>query len=257
MKSSFLVSFIILLSVNLSAEVVYLGSDAESVEVLAKQPTIFRFPSPLRTVSHVGKFKVKPANSSDPDYAVLSVTPRVNRGETTAVFVLADHSIYQIHLKIVKNKSSNTNNFYDFKDVSELASTNIEESEHKASSIELMKALMSKSWLSGYYRRRVSTGYVDYGSLEIKLLEVIEGPTYSGLTYRVRNKSKRQIILSQKNVRLGYPYKPLLSHISRKTLHTKGKRKSTALVRVVAIRRGKRKPEKIPFGFSQIKRARR
>lgn len=248
-----LLIFLSLIGAKAPAETVYLGSGTETIEIRSGHPTVFRFHSPVRTITHVGSFSIRPANESDPDYSVHIVKPKISKGSRDVVFILSDQSIYKIRLKVVSKNSRAADVIYDFKDISDLSHKESVSPQSETTPIEIMKASMTKSWISGHQRRRIASEYTDFGNYEMRLVEIIEGPIYKGLAYRVRNKSDKSIRLRQEFIQLGAPYKPVLSHISRKRISPKGHRKSTAIVRVVAISRGKKRPEQIPFGFHDLK----
>ena len=128
----------------LQARQVYFGSETESVTVAYGAPTLFRFPSEVKTISQAQKFKIEPANSEQPNYALLSVTPRFTTGSSDVAFILGDGTVIKVRIRITAQAiPEKTDSIFDFKSKESL----IDSGEGKPggtvmSEFELMRAML-------------------------------------------------------------------------------------------------------------------
>ena len=98
------------------ARQIYYGSETESVSIAYGGPTIFRFNEPVKTISQASRFTIGPADAENPNYAVISVTPRFSEGQDKVTFILADGAV--VNLRVItasKAIPERTDSFYDFK----------------------------------------------------------------------------------------------------------------------------------------------
>lgn len=213
-----------------SAKVLDTSHGLNRVYLAPKTPVVFRFDHPVRTISHVSLFDIKPANSQDPDYSVLSVTPREDKGEQKAVFLLSDGTAVKVRLVI--KKSSKSDVIYEFRS-KKYSSSFAAQEVPEISAVDLLKAMIRNEALIGYHSRYIEERTARIGYLQISLLKVHTGPKFKGFTYRVKNLSKRSVRLSPKLISIGDPNNAIVTQISRKRLRPNGKKKSSTIIRIV------------------------
>lgn len=219
--------------IPLFAKVVNTDHRLNKIYLAPKIPVVFRFDHPVRTISHVSLFDIKPANSEDPDYSVLSITPRGGKGEQNAVFLLSDGTA--VKTKLMIKKSSKSDVIYEFRSKTKNYDSSFAAQEvPEVSAIDLLKSMIRNETLIGYHSRYVQERTARLGYLQISLLKVHTGPKFKGFTYKVKNLSKRSVRLSPKVISIGSPNNAIVTQISRKNLRPYGKRRSSTIVRIVA-----------------------
>jgi len=219
------------------ARQVYYGSETESVSVAYGGPTIFRFNEPVKTISQATRFTITPADEENPNYAVLSVTPRFSEGKDKVTFILSDGAVINIKIvTVTKAIPERTDSFYDFKPKeSLLESLDKHQDTAVLSELDLMKAMIRGDAVTGYKTEPISR-LVNSGiaNISARLVRVYTGPKYNGYIFKVKNHdSKKEYLLSPQNLSLGQPNTALLSQVDRQVLGTTEK-DNFAYLRIVA-----------------------
>ena len=204
------------------AREVYYGSEAETITAAYGGPTIFRFDDEVKTISRASKFIIWPADKTDPNYAVLSLTPRFTKGTSKITFILANGVVVSTKISVVpKSIPEKTDSFYDFrpKDQQLIEDKKSNGKGANISELELMKAMIRWDDVVGYQKRvlvrSVKTGIK---SINAKLVRIYTGPKYNGYIFKIRNLNpKKDYFVDVKSLTLGNP-NALLSQVDRKIL---------------------------------------
>ncbi|PIP94750.1 MAG: hypothetical protein COW00_02315 [Bdellovibrio sp. CG12_big_fil_rev_8_21_14_0_65_39_13] len=214
------------------ARTIYYGSETETVTVSYGAETIFRFNESVKTISRASRFTIAPSDSNNPDYAVLSVTPRFTRGVGKVTFLLANGAVVTTKIvTVLKELPEKVENFYDF-----LPKKSLIEKEANAgpaiSDLELMKAMIRWEEIVGIKERSlirtVMTGNAD---LSAKLVRVYTGAKFNGYVFKIRNLSKKkEYAVGIRSLSLGRPNQALLSQVDKKLL----KPNEATFLRIVA-----------------------
>lgn len=235
---SLLLLLTLMLTKNSEAKVIYYGSEKEQVNLTYGGPTIFRFGEEVKTISQASRFDIHPADEVDPNYAVLSVTPRFTNGKSDITFILASGAIINTTLTVVpKAIPEKTDSFYDFRSKDSLIEGEKGDGAHSnVSEMELMKAMIRWDKVVGYQTevlsKNVDTGVDD---LSAKLVRVYMGARFNGYVFEVRNTSSSQsYTLDLKNLSLGTPNVALLSQVDREVLSGSKAKNNMAFLRIVA-----------------------
>lgn len=219
------------------ARQIYYGSETESVSIAYGGPTIFRFNEPVKTISQASRFTIMPADEENPNYAVLSVTPRFSEGTDKVTFILADGAV--VNIKIItasKATPERTDSFYDFKPKESLLES-MDKNQDAAvlSELDLMKAMIRGDGVTGYkmepVSRLVNTGIEN---ISARLVRVYTGPKYNGYIFKIKNHdAKKKYLVNLEKLTLGQPSTAMLSQVDRKVLGTTEK-ENFAYLRIVA-----------------------
>lgn len=215
-----------------SARDIYYGSETETVTVAFGGETIFRFNEAVKTISRASSFSIGPADKKDPDYAVLSVTPRFRSGKSEITFLLADGAVVTTKLVTVsKAIPEKTDSFYDFAPKKSLV-----EKEGNAgpniTDLELMKSMIRWEDIVGVKERSlIRTVRSGIENLSAKLVRVYTGSKYNGYVYKITNLSKnKKFVIDIRSLTLGRPNQALLSQADTNLL----KPKEATFLRIVA-----------------------
>ncbi len=191
---------LLLFSLTSQAREIYYGSRPELVRI--SKETIFRFHKQVRTISQAQRFEIKPADSNDPDYSMLSIRPRFTKGTSKVAFVLSDGSVVTLKIKIVKstNNSSDSKHssepFYDLRPKSML----LKKSEKNLPAITVMDFMRSMDRDDNIvgYKRRVENRLLFTTPLRVmgprciktRLTRTYTGKEYKGFVVRLSNVCK-------------------------------------------------------------------
>lgn len=228
----------ILFSSDSFAREVYYGSEAETITVAYGGPTILRFDDEVKTISRASKFIIGPADKTDPNYAVLSLTPRFTKGTSKITFILANGVVVSTKIVVVpKSIPEKTDSFYDFRPKDQL----IEDKKSNGkganiSELELMKAMIRWDDVVGYQKRvLVRTVKTGIKSINAKLVRIYTGPKYNGYIFKIRNLNpKKDYFVDVKSLTLGSPNVALLSQVDRKILKNAKSKENVTFLRIVA-----------------------
>ena len=219
------------------ARQIYYGSETESVSIAYGGPTILRFNEPVKTISQASRFTIAPADAENPNYAVISVTPRFSEGQDKVTFILADGAV--VNLRIItasKAIPERTDSFYDLKPKESLLES-MDKGQEAAvlSELDLMKAMIRGDGVTGYktepMSRLVNTGIAN---ISARLVRVYTGPKYNGYIFKIKNQDpKTKYLVNLEKLTLGQPNTAMLSQVDRKVLGTTEK-DNFAYLRIVA-----------------------
>ena len=229
----FLVLMAIIVQVTSArAKDIYYGSMLEVVNIA--QETIFRFPLPVRTISPIRRFEIRPADSESPDYSVLSIRPLFSKGEQKVVFILSDGSLVKIRLRIVNKVAHGVGPFIDLKRKSELIESR-DDSLPKVSAIDFMKSMDRDGHIMGY-KRKVSNLQIDTGSIKGIMATVVRtyvGNDYKGFVIELQNRDENKDYKVEVDKLYFKHQQAILSLVDRKILSS-GKYPNKTLLKVVA-----------------------
>ena len=202
------------------ASVIYYGQEVESIIIASKNETIFRFDEPVKTITRASKLSITPADSANPDYSVLSVSPLFSQGNRKVTFLLANGAVVTTKIIISSKKSPElVDSFYDFVPKSEL----VEKKANSApdiSELELMKAMLRGDEVVGMKQRPLarflSTGLK---GVTAKLVRIYTGSKFNGYVFLLKNRFKRTSYdINLRQLTLGYPNQAILSQVDKQKL---------------------------------------
>ena len=220
------------------AREIYYGTETEPITVVYGGPTLFRFTEQVKTISRASRFSISPSDKANPDYSILSVTPRFTKGSDRVTFLLANGAVVSTKIHIIsKAIPEKTDSFYDFVPKKTLIeSPNINGA--SVTDLELMKAMIQWQEVIGYKVRSIvfpiTTGNL---YLSARLVRIYTGSKYNGYVFKVKNRSrKKSYTLDVRKLSLGFPNQALLSQVDRKVLKpkVKGSKENVTFLRVVA-----------------------
>lgn len=223
-------------SAPLFGKTIYFGNAAETVAVAYGAATILRFEEPVKTISNATHFVIKPVNDESPDYALLSVEPRVMSGKYDAVFILAGGEIAKLRLSVVpKQARLKLDTVYDIKSQKSLIRSKADSAPY-VGRLELMAAMIRGDQVAGY---DVSTPGVDLStgseSTKVSLKQVYSGEEFKGYVYEVRNFSRIKIIdLDVRRLQFGRPNQAILAYSDLDSLDKAGSGRDVTRLIVVA-----------------------
>ena len=228
------------------AKTIYYGSETEAVTLSYGGETIFRFNEPVKTISRASNFSIETADKTNPDYAVLSVTPRFTKGESKVTFLLANGAVVSTNIETVsKAIPEKTDSFYDFVPKSSL----IEKEANVTSDItdiELLKSMVRREEVLGIEQRpierEVHSGVAD---LKSKLVRLYTGAKFNGYVFKLTNVSKKKTYaVDLRYLTLGKPNLALLSQTDKDKI----KPNESTFFRIVAKPSSVYYNLNIPFG---------
>ena len=228
------------------AKTIYYGSETEAVTLSYGGETIFRFNEPVKTISRASNFSIETADKTNPDYAVLSVTPRFTKGESKVTFLLANGAVVSTNIETVsKAIPEKTDSFYDFVPKSSL----IEKEANVTSDItdiELLKSMVRREEVLGIEQRpierEVHSGVAD---LKSKLVRLYTGAKFNGYVFKLTNVSKKKTYaIDLRYLTLGKPNLALLSQTDKDKI----KPNESTFFRIVAKPSSVYYNLNIPFG---------
>ena len=228
------------------AKTIYYGSETEAVTLSYGGETIFRFNEPVKTISRASNFSIETADKTNPDYAVLSVTPRFTKGNSRITFLLANGAVVSTNIETVsKVIPEKTDSFYDFVPKSSL----IEKEGNVTSDItdiELLKSMIRREEVLGIEQRplerEVHSGVSD---LKAKLVRLYTGAKFNGYIFKLTNVSKKKTYaVDLRYLTLGKPNLALLSQTDKDKL----KPNESTFFRIIAKPSSVYYNLNIPFG---------
>ena len=235
------------------AKTVYYGSETEVVTIAYGGETIFRFNEPVKTISRASDFSIETADKTNPDYSILSVTPRFTKGSSQVTFLLANGAVVSSKIETVsKAIPEKTDSFYDF-----LPKSSLVEKDANAgpdiSDIELMKSMIRREEVLGIEQRslerEIKSGVAD---LAVKLVRIYTGAKFNGYVFKLSNISKtKSYAVDLRHLTLGKPNQALLSQTDKKEL----KPQEATFFRIVAKPSSVYYNVNVPFGEIKAKSA--
>jgi len=217
------------------AKLIHFGSSLETVRVSYGGPTIFRFPSEVRTISQASLFDIKPANAEDPDYSVLSVTPRFTKGSSQVVFILSNGGTVRVKIIIAEMGSANAHAIYDFQDQENLLAEGMKQPNGPSiSATDLMKAMIRDDFVSGYKYRKLSSTKSRMGQIVVSLIRIYEGDQFNGYVFTAKNiHKKKSYKIDVRRLFVGRPNLAVLSQVDNPVLKPGKSEGSETVIRIV------------------------
>ncbi len=218
------------------AKTIYYGEGRETVTVVQKEPTIFRFSSSVKTISKTDEFSISPVDKADPDYSKLKVVAHFRKSKSKIEFILDNGEVVKILLAVVPgNMPSQTESIYDFESKDSLLAR--KDKRTFISEMDLMKAMIKGSFVTGYKIESMNRAvWTKAKKFKVKLLKVYVGEEFNGYIFKVTNTSrklKRLIDLSK--IKMGRTNLAVLAQVDRKELLSYSKKSSrSTLLRIVA-----------------------
>lgn len=220
------------------AKTIYFGSETETITLGYGGATLFRFPSEVKTITQAKRFDIQPANSDQPSYSLLSVTPRFSQGSSNVVFLLNDGSIIKTRLVIVSQMlPEKIDSIYDFKNKETLIATGQDQKTgSNLSELELMKAMVRGDNVAGYeVKNLIRTIQPGFKGVDTKLVRIYTGNQFNGYVFEISNLTKNQKLQIQvQNLMLGDPNLALLSTVDASVIGPEGSETAKTYVRIVA-----------------------
>jgi hypothetical protein len=225
---------LILLIVSRShAKTIAFGSVPEQIRIKYGGATVFRFLKPVQTITGANRFQIKPANETDPSYAVLAVTPHFTNGVNDVSFFLSDGSVIKTKIIVTTKDENGIDTVYDFK--SKNGDAPSDEAAPKLSEVELLKAMVNDAQVSGYQVSKTSQSIPSKESnVSIDLLRIYKGSQFNGYVFTVTNKSWSKIAhLDVRQITVGHADLAILSQADELELFPKGKGPHQTYLRVI------------------------
>jgi hypothetical protein len=218
------------------AKTIYFGSGVETVPVVYGGQTILRFEEAVKTISNAGDFIIKPVNEETPDYALLSVEPRVMSGKVDTVFILSGGDVAKLRLSVVpRHVGMKLDPIYDIKSQRSLVEARAEAAPF-VGRLELMTAMIRGDQVTGY---EISSPTIDLSSgsesTKVSLVKVYTGDQFKGYIYEISNVStKKTFDLDVTKLQFGRPNQAILAYSELDVLEKAGSGKSKTRLIVVA-----------------------
>ena len=204
---------------SLHARTVQYDEARSTVRVNIGKQNLFKFDVPVSTISSVAQFDIKPASEENPDFALISVEPRVSGAVSNAVFILADKTIVKVKLMAVAD--DNLESFIEFKSKKNSDEQLPENADYKkAGKVDLIKALILEEKLAGYKIRNLEKPVKSASKfMHITLQKVYEGKEFNGYVYQFKNISLDvEQAIDIRDLKIGKPNAALMSYIEKKKL---------------------------------------
>jgi hypothetical protein len=220
------------------ARTVYFGSETEMISLAPNGSTLLKFPSDVRTISQAQRFEIQPADSEQPNYALLSVRPRFSSGTNNVVFILNDGTIIRTKLVVISgNNPERTEAIYEFKSKDSLvANSSDPQTASGVSELDLMKAMIRGDDIAGYQLKKVShTVSPGFKGVSTTLVEIYTGNQFNGYVFEVENRTKDKLLaVNIQNLMLGDPNQALLSNVDSQVIEPQKSGKNKTTLRIVA-----------------------
>jgi len=205
---------------------VYFGSQPEVIRLPYGKKTVFRFPGEVRTITGAERFEVAPADGEQPNYSLLSITPRFSTGTSQVAFILGDSTIINTRLIV---GGSGHDLVYDFKSKDTLIENDL--ATGSVSDLELMKILIrGEDPESFQVRTEDKLMRPGFKGVETKLTRLYRGDELNGYVFEITNVSKNSLSINIQNLMVGDPDQAILSNVEPQVIDPKEK----AILRVVA-----------------------
>ena len=231
----FLCILLFIFSLNSQAKDIYYGSTPELVSI--SKETIFRFHKQVRTISQAHRFEIKPADTNDPDYSLLSIRPRFTKGTSKVAFVLSDGNIVTLRLRIVKNKNGSTEPFYDLKPKSLLIKRS-EKNLPVITSMDFMKSVDRDDNIMGYRRKVENKKLLTIGknnNVSARLIRSYSGKEYRGFVLELENTcTTKKYRIEVDKLKFKGSSLAIISLTDDEVLFPKGKGNHKTLLKIVA-----------------------
>lgn len=224
----------------LMAKIIYYGTETEALTVPYGKETILRFDEEVKTISQASKFQIQPTDTQEPNYRLLSLTPRFETGSDQVIFILANDAVVTMKIDTVSADSpEKTDSFYDLQAKATKVDPVTPSTEGAdVTELELMKAMIRSDDIVGYKAnaliQKVNSGVE---GVSAQLIKVYTGPKFNGYIFSVENTSKdKSYAIDLKSLTLGRPNMALLSQADASILMPKDKKQkpNNTFLRIVA-----------------------
>ncbi len=221
------------------ARIVYVGDEMETITLSYGGPTIVRFPTTVKTISQASRFVIGPADEDQPNYALISVTPRFSQGEDKVTFIMSDGSIINTKLVVVpKTAPEKTDSFYDLKrkdSLIEKASADDQTGAH-VSELELMKAMIRGDHVAGYQvKKLIRTVDTKVSGVNCQLVRIYTGAKFNGYVFKITSDSEdKDFVIDVTKLTLGSPNTAILSQIDEQNISGSKESDKPVFLRIVA-----------------------
>jgi len=224
---------------------VYYGKARETVQIPFGVETIFRFPIEVKTITEASRFEIRPANTEEPDYSVLKVTPRLSEGSADVTFLLSDGSIARTQLIISNRPNLKKDSIYDFKPRDDLLASNPSLAEPSVgakrdpmviSELDLLRAMLRGESISGFDVSHYSIN-IPIGSphLTAELVKVYRGHDLNGYVYHLKVEGTGHYFEADlKALAIGQPNLAVVSQIDKKVIGGERPEDRECFLRIVA-----------------------
>ena len=219
------------------AKVIYFGSETETVTIVYGSPTLFRFPTEVRTISQASHFGISPANADSPNYSLLSVLPKSPSGSSEVVFILADGTTIKTKLVVVSQAiPEKTDGIYEFRSKESVIGQGENQVGSSLPDVELMRAMLRGDEASGYeVRNLVRTISPGFKGVSTKLVRIYTGNQFNGYIYEITNVTKKQkLFINVQNLVLGDPNTAILGSVDQAVIEPEGSGREKTYLRIVA-----------------------
>ena len=217
------------------AKTIYFGGAIETVPVSYGSTTILRFEEPVKMISNAADFIIKPANDESPDYATLSVEPRITSGKVDAVFILMSGETAKLKLSVVPRQAGvKVEPIYELKSQKALIESRAASTPY-IGRIDLMTAMIRGDKVTGYEsqspKKEISGGP---GSVKVVLEKTYSGEEFKGYVYEVKNQSRHNhVTLDVRKIQFGSPNQAVLAYADLDILEQLGSKKEKTRLLVV------------------------
>jgi hypothetical protein len=201
------------------------GKNAVGLAIPYGELTIFRFLSPVATISKAKRFEIEPANSEKPDYSVLTVKPRFTKANDSVVFLLGDGSIVKLRLRVLPRNQKMSDGFIDFEPKDETQEPKAFNTSKKVTELDLLRGMIRNRRVSGFKVKKVKKKISGKdGGLNLYLEEVYRGRKLTGYVYKFINDSATETFkIDVRKLKIGKKNLALVSSVERAVLSPKFK----------------------------------
>jgi hypothetical protein len=190
----------------------------------------------VKTISQAARFSITSADEQQPNYSVLSITPRFTKGSDLVSFFLSDGTVLRARLVVVTKPMEKSDSFYEVKTKdSEIDKIRDAPSmEERLSELELLKAMASGRRLRGFRISQTSKD-IDLGisGVECQLIQTYTGSDLDGYVFELKNQNNKNVFIDLTRLSLGND-EGVLSQIDSEKISKKGTDGSTVFLRMVA-----------------------
>ncbi|MBS1983563.1 MAG: hypothetical protein JST16_05265 [Bdellovibrionales bacterium] len=227
-----------LATASVQARPVLYGDDPVSITLEQGVAAYFRFPLEVKLVTRAERFQVGPANSAQPDYALLSVTPRFSSGTSSVSFFLSDGSIVRTRLtQSGAGRGSDAEGVFDFKprERGGGGADGGEGSGRALLELDLLRAMIRGDEAPGFESRLVNREVrPGFRGLTTRLVGIYSGDRFKGYIFELVNTQRKSLYINIQNLMLGDPNTAIVSSVDSAVLAPKGEVGASTYLRVVA-----------------------
>lgn len=189
------------------AKIVFYGDNTQTITISSNRPSYLKFPMDVFSFVSGTYFKIKKEGKDKEDYSILSVEPPKKIKEETISFVLANKTRVKVKFKTVKaNSPEFSDDFFDFRPISNLAQQNHTNQAVEINSIDLLRSMYNEEKVSGYsifdLKRTIKDGHKD---IITTLQRLYTGRQHNGYVVKIQNKKNTSIFINNERLHVGRP----------------------------------------------------